>query len=451
MSRNENTLHSDFIVELCKTCLTNSKILAVCQKELKYTYLENEAQKNIFKFLYETYDLTKEIPTIGVIGQQFVDDKATISFLTQVKKASKIENDHIVLEQLIDHIKKIKFKKLLEDSVDLYNKQNREQAYALLADQAEKIANYSFKKSYYGTVFGDFEKRNAERAKRVDVSNDTNDKIPFGIHQLDEDTRGGMKRKSTALIMARSGGGKSTALRWFGLHNARLGYRVVHFQLEGSEEDCYDLYDAAWTGTLTEDMYLGKISDTNARKVMKARQDIIAGGGEIYVYSSETFDSLYIEDAREILLDIRQEIGEIDLIIFDYLEIGNVKGNFSGESGERRRRSALGEKFTNLCVEFNAAGVTAIQASDISPQDLKNPDFRLTRHHISEFKGALKPFSYFITINQTPEQADQGIAVLYEDKFRHSRAGKSFAIYQSLETGRFYNSKKTIKEFLSDE
>ena len=447
----DKLLHSDFIVELCKTCLTNSKILGVCQKELKFTYLENEAQKNVFKFLYETHDLSKTIPTIGTIGQQFIEDKNTIDFLAQVKKSSKIENDHIVLEYLIDHIKKIRFQKLLEDSVRLYNKQERDEAYELLAKEAEAISNFSFTKNYYGTVFKDFEKRNEEREKRAEINNETLDKIPFGIHQIDADTGGGIKRQSSAIVMASSGGGKSTALRWVGLHNARLGYRVVHFQLEGSEEDCYDLYDAAWTGTLTEDMYLGKIKPTQRRKVEKVRQDIITQGGEIYVYASETFDSLFIEDAREVLLDIRQEIGEIDLIIWDYLEISNVRGSFNGESGERRRRNVLGERFTNLCVEFNAAGITATQASDVSPKDLKNPDFRLTRHHTAEFKGMLRPFSYFLTINATPEQKDQGIAVLYADKYRHHKAGESTPIYQSLDTGRFYNSKKTIEEFLSDD
>jgi len=104
--------------------------------------------------------------------------------------------------------------------------------------------------------------------------------------------------------MARSGGGKSTLMRWVGLHNARLGQRVVHFQAEGSEQDCLDLYDSGWTGIMTESMTLGSIPENQGKKIEKVRRDIILKGGEIYVYASETFDSMSLEDAREILLDI---------------------------------------------------------------------------------------------------------------------------------------------------
>lgn len=452
MTTNNKLLHSEFIVELCKTCLTNSRILELCAKELKFQYLENEPQKKVFKYLYETYDVTKTTPTVGVIGQEFVENSDVIAFLAQVKKASKIENDQLLSEQLCEHIKKIRFKDLIETSVELYNKQEREKAYALIQTEAEKIANFSFTNKIYGTVFRDYEAREMEREKRAQVEEgDALDKIPFGIHQLDEDTKGGMKRGTSTLFMARSGGGKSTVLRWLGLHNARLGSKVVHFQLEGSESDCYDLYDSAWTGVMTEDMALGNIKPEHKAKIYKARRDVLIKGGEIYVYASETFNSMNLEDARQILLDIVAEIGQIDLVIFDYMELCEVRGSFSGESGERRRRKKVGDSMTNIAVEFNCAVATGTQANDIPPKDYENPDFRLTRHNLSEFKGALQPFSYFLTINQTSEQKENNIAVLYEDKFRHYKSGRSIMIKQALDRGRFYDSKATIKEFISED
>lgn len=374
-------------------------------------------------------------------------------FLAKVKKADKITEERVVLEQLTDHIKKLRFKQLLVDVTDMFNKQQRESAYDLLSKESETISNFTFTEKTFGTVFHDYSKRQEarlEQAALLESAEKKLDKIPFGIHQLDDHTGGGGKRGTSAAFMAASGGGKSTALRWTALHNARLGHRVVHFQLEGSEKDCYDLYDSAWTGTLTEDMALGKVGETQRLKIQKAQRDILAKGGEIYVYAAESFDALYIEDAREILLDIKANIGDIDLIVIDYAEIANVRGSFNGEAGERRRRSRIGEAITNLAIEFDALVLTATQASDIDPNDKKNPNFRLTRHHISEFKGFLKPFSYFITVNGSPEMQQEGIVILYGDKFRHHRSGVSFTIAQALNRGKFYDAKRTLNEFYTE-
>lgn len=447
----ENILYSDFIVELCKTCLTNKKILGLCQSELKYQYLSHAAEKKVFKYLFETYDITKTIPTVGVIGQQFVEDKEVINFLSKVKNAQKIDNDKIVIDRLVDHIKKIKFKNLIERGVELYNNPaTRDESYLYVQKESEEINNYAIQEKFYKELFSTFNERNAERLAKNNQESGKTDKISFGIHQLDSDTSGGMKRQTSALFMARSGGGKSTFLRWVGLHNARLGMRVVHFQLEGSEQDAFDNYDAAWTGTLTEDMAIGVIDVRKIKQVEKARADIMNRGGQLFVYASESFDSLYIEDAREILLDIRSIYGEIDLIVFDYLEIANIRGNFSGEAGERRRREKLANQLTNMAVEFDAALITAIQSNDVPTEKRNDPNFKLTRSNISEFKGAVKPFSYFITGNATDDQLNKGIAFLYADKYRHHRAGGITPIYQDLSRGKYYDAEKTLKEFIDE-
>lgn len=445
----QKLLNSDFIVDLCKTVLTNPKILDLCKKELKYTYLENQYQKSVFKYIFDTHDVTGTLPTIGMIGQNFSSQNEIISFLSNVKKATRVENDQLIVKQLEDHIKKIRFNQVLTESVDLFNIGKKDQAYTYLQKEAEEIANFSFKESSYTRIFADYNGRIDLRQKQALEGNVSLERCPWGIHSLDEATGGGIKKGSSALVMARSGGGKSTEMRWTGLHNARLGHRVVHFQAEGKEQDCLDLYDAGWTGIMTESMSLGSIPENQGRKIEKVRRDIVLRGGEIFVYASETFDSMSLEDAREILIDIVSIYGPIDLIIFDYLEIFNVKGQFSGEAGERRRRETVSNKMTNLAVEFSAAVLTATQANDIDPKDYNNPSFVLTRHHISEFKGALKPFSYFVTINQTDGQNKDGIANLYMDKCRYHRPGGKFPIYQALEQGRFYNSQKTISEILS--
>lgn len=445
----QQQLHSDFILELTKACLENQKILSLCMQEFKYTFLNNAAQKKVYKFLFDTFTVTNTIPSIGVIGQNFSTEQEVLNFLAKVKTTPRTTNEDLLTSQLAEHIKKVRTAHLLEDVVQLFNTDRKAEAYELMSRESEAINSFSFKQQMYTTIFKDFDARNTERVHAaLNETNTTLERCPFGIAELDSHTRGGVKKGSSAMFMARSGGGKSTALRWMGLHNARLGHRVVHFQGEGTEQDCLDLYDSAWTGIMTEDMSLGIIDPKQQTKINKARYDIMARGGEIYVQASETFDSMSIEDAREILLKIVETFGPIDLVLFDYMELFTVNGRFSGEAGERRRREQLANKMTNIAAEFKCAVVTATQANDISPKDYNNPDFVLTRHHISEFKGAVKPFSYFLTINATDEESNNNIARLYEDKFRFHKSGRVVPIVQSLHNGRFYNTIETEKQFI---
>jgi hypothetical protein len=196
------------------------------------------------------------------------------------------------------------------------------------------------------------------------------------------------------------------------------------------------------------DMEMGNIPTDKLVKIQKAYKDILNTGGEIYVYASEQFDSLSIQKCREILLDIEKNIGKVDLVIFDYLEKFTVDGKFyNSESGERKRRAEIGDKITNISTEFSCSVLTAIQANDIKVADYNKPDFVLTRNNISEYKAAINPFSYFITINATDEEYEASNIRLYIDKLRNGKSGKTVRIYQSLNNGRFYDSHKT-KEIL---
>lgn len=441
-------LTSDFLIELFKLCLTNNKVIDICKKYLKYQYIPTESEKKIFKFIIETYELSGKAPTIGMLQQAYSTQLEVITILTRMKKIV-IDNEQIddIIKTLETFIIDSKFVLLYDKLGDLYNDGKKSEAIQLLSDESKEINEFKLKDSYYSTVFKDFKNRQEDRIKNQDSRG--SEKLTFGIHELDDWTRGGPDKGTSVLFLARSGGGKSTGLRWMGLSNARLGRRVVHFQAEGSERECLDAYDAGWTSVSMHDIEYGNLPTSKRDKILKAQRDILATGGEIYVYASETFDSMSIDDARQILLDIEGLYGEVDLVIFDYLEIFTVNGRFtSSEASERKRREEIANKITNIAVEFNCVTATAIQANDITVDKFNNEKFHLTRSDISEFKGAVKPFSYFITFNQTNDEYDESILRLWVDKFRkYKKPNKPIYIYQSLENSRFYDSKKTLNEF----
>jgi hypothetical protein len=442
----ETRLSGDFVVELIKCCFTSQKVFDICKAHLKYHYLHSEAQKKIVKFLFDSFDVSGKIPTIGIVGQSYSQEKEVISLLSQVKKTD-IPNDvhEAILNEFETFIKKSRFIALYSKTGELFNQGKQEEATDVLAKESAEIVNFKLRDKYYTRIFADFDKRQDQRQI-------TKDKVIsryciWGIHELDDRIRG-IQYGRSALIMARSGGGKSTMMKWVALANARLGKKVLHIQLEGTEDEANNAYDSAWTSITLDDMETGTIPGAKASKIRKSHHDILGSGGEIFVYAAEQFDSMSIEEIREVAIDVEKIHGDIDLIVIDYLPKCNVAGHFVGEHGERRRRLAIGDKMANMAVEFNCALLTGVQAEDVKPSDYNKPDFVMTRSNTSENKSQTEPFSYFITINQTNDESENGIARLFIDKCRAAkRGGEAVRIYQALDRGRFYDASRSIEFF----
>lgn len=449
-------LSSIFVLELLKCCLTDRKILNLSKQHLSYNYLENDAQKKVFKYVFDSDNLNENPPTPGMIAQAYPAEPEVISLLNQLKKIRvPNESKDSIVSSLEEFIKKSRFVELFNDVHDLYQQGKQEDAIALMAQESQTIAEFALKDEYYTTVFKDFEERTERREINALQNHGLNDKMPWGIRELDEITFGGINRGTSALILAQSGMGKTTFLRWLGIASARIGKRVIHFQIEGSEEECLNGYDAAWTGSKLSsfDTYdYGNISEETKRKISKARRDIMSNNGEVFVYAAESFDSLTIERSRDIIIDIEEQHGKVDLVLFDYLEVMETTRSFGkGEASERRRREYLANMITNIAIELKVATATAIQANDIAPKDIHNQDFVMTRHHISEFKGALKPFSYFVTLNATPDEYRNDIMRIYCDKFRRQKSKQTITFAQKKDIGRFYDHKRTMNEFYDEE
>lgn len=444
-------LNEQFLLELFKGCLTSKSFLEIIMKHLKFHYIPEESYKKIFEKIVQDYELLQTLSTIGSLTQHFNQSKQiddyVLKVLQKIKNTSVLDQKDILLQTFEKYIINAMFHNLYRKIGELHNEGKQDKAIKLLEYESQIIANFSIRGSTYSKIFSGFDKRQDIRKSKT--KNSVSEKVPFGIHALDYFTKGGMNKGTSTLFLGRSGTGKSTILRWIGMCAARIGMRVVHFQGEGSEQESLDAYDAGWTGIDLEDIEFGQISLQKVKAIEKANKDIIATGGEIFVKASENFEDLTINDCKDIIEDIEKNNGKIDLVIFDYLEIFGVKGKyFNSETGERKRREDIANKITNIAIQFNVATVTATQANDIKPEKYNDEKYVMTRSDISEFKGALKPFSNFITLNQTDDQAEEGIITLWIDKLRKYR--KPFVkinIAQSLNNSRFYDSKKSLELF----
>lgn len=444
-------LATNFVVELIAAALERRTVFEIVKQYLKFSYLQEEAEKKLWQWVTKRYDLTGKVPTIGQIQQQFVDDERVLEKLEEIGDVEIDENGgyELIIDSFEKFIKKMKFLEVNDKIADTYNRGDKEGAWELFVKSAEDFSKFSIQDAKFETVFGDFAERQAKRK-----SEDWNFryKIPTGIDELDYrlgGESGGPETGECVLWLGDSGAGKSQCLTSVGIAAARQGFRVAHFQLEGTKEQCLNRYDAAWTGTLYQDVKLGNITakkmEVTKRIIKKLRKT------DIIVSSEETFNAKTLVDIRRELKEMEKKYGKIDVIIIDYLELLELgDGHRYTPSEERFRQAKLAKVMKMLAMEFNAVVHTATQSSNIPEEQKNDPEFVITRAQLSEDKGKIRPFDIFVTINQTRDEAKEEIMRLHTDKLRDYKNGEPIHIANNFSYARFYDRKRTIELNMDD-
>lgn len=438
-------LATNFVVELIAAALERRTVFEIVKQYLKFSYLQEEAEKKLWQWVTKRYDLTGKVPTIGQIQQQFVDDERVLEKLEEIGDVEIDENGgyELIIDSFEKFIKKMKFLEVNDKIADTYNRGDKEGAWELFVKSAEDFSKFSIQDAKFETVFGDFAERQAKRK-----SEDWNFryKIPTGIDELDYrlgGESGGPETGECVLWLGDSGAGKSQCLTSVGIAAARQGFRVAHFQLEGTKEQCLNRYDAAWTGTLYQDVKLGNITakkmEVTKRIIKKLRKT------DIIVSSEETFNAKTLVDIRRELKEMEKKYGKIDVIIIDYLELLELgDGHRYTPSEERFRQAKLAKGMKMLAMEFNAVVHTATQSSNIPEEQKNDPEFVITRAQLNEDKGKCRPMDVFVTINQTRDERKEEVMRLYIDKAREYKSGDIIYICNNFAYARFYDRKRTM-------
>nr|DAN35650.1 MAG TPA: DnaB-like replicative helicase [Caudoviricetes sp.] len=444
MAKNDG-LASNFVVELLAAALEKRTVFEIVRQYLKFSYLQIESEKKLWQWVTKRYDRTGKIPTIGQIQQQFQDDENVLEKLEEIADVEIDEQGghEMIVDTFEKFIKKMKFLEANDKIADLYNQGKKEQSWDMFVKYAEDFSKFSIQSAKFETVFGDFAER---QAKRKSDEWQFRYKIPTGIDEIDYrlgGDNGGPETGECVLWLGDSGAGKSQVLVSVGISAARQGFRVAHFQLEGTKEQCLNRYDAAWTGTLYQDVKLGNITskkmEVTKRIIKKLRKS------DIIVSSEETFNAKTLPDIRREVKEMEKTYGKIDVIIIDYLELLEVgDGHNYTPHEERFRQAKLAKGMKMLAMEFNAVVHTATQSSSIGEEQKNDPEFVITRAQLSEDKGKIRPFDIFITINQTMDESKEEIMRLHTDKLRDYKNGDPIHICNNFAYARFYDRKRTL-------
>lgn len=432
-------LTEHFVEELLKSCLRNRGVLDICRAHLQFQYLSDEAQKKVWQAIVHHAEVTGTAPTIGMLGEKFHHDRKVMEVLAGVK-AAELPDNEAILFSLESYLKQAMFVELYDKTGDLWNLQKQEEALAFMEKRSIEINAFTIKSKAFLNVFGGYSDRMKNKLLRK-LDTPSIIKAVTGVPELDEHMGGGLMEGDTFCWVARSGTGKTKAMHWSAVANARRGLRVLHIQLEGTEQKAIDGFDATWHGVSTHAVEQCDFSDTRIAQFEKAARGVT---GEIHVVAFEQFGQAGMADIRQAFNDCEKAHGKVDLLQVDYLEKARPANSIKyTPDQERHRRAAIADDFKNICTEGKTRGITATQAEGVRKEKWDDSKFVLTRDNVSECKALPQSFSYFVSMNQTVEEKENNYMRLFEDKFRDYASGRTVGIYQSFGTERFYDHQAT--------
>ena len=445
-------LTSDFLSELFKFCFKKKEVLEVVKEHLKFNYIPSKLQeaKKVYKSLVTVYENTGEIPTYGQVSQQHGSDIKVQEYLNKIKKADTPTQDALMLE-FESFVKNVRFQELFSNVKEKYNSDKQEQAIEDMAKGSEEIVKFNIKRESrrFLKLFEDFEANLEEKEKRKESGEFDKDKVPFGIKEVDEECYGGIDAGDTFCFLARSGIGKSTLLKWVGVYATRLGYDVLHIQLEGSKQECYDKYTQVWSALKFPQVKYGNIPEEKRSKLRRVISQMKAKDRDVYIYAFDMFDEANCRDVRDIILEYEKIKGKApDLLLIDSIDLlhpgDNIRYGVDTNSIKYKKENSA-KKLKNIATEFFPMRVGTVDQADNIPKDSWNdPTFVMTRNNVSGAKNLPNSFSYFITVNQTESEKEKGTIRLHFDKLRnYMPKNRTVKVATAYEYGRFYDAKRT--------
>lgn len=446
-----NKLSEEFLNELFRLCFLKKDILDIVKEHLKYSDFAEELQ--IYRHILKSLKATPEdkLPSIGVVSQQYASNIDVQEALTAIKEARIADKDQLLLE-LETYIKNQRFKVLNKRTVELYQSDRQDEAIELTAKESVQIVNFTLRasKNQFLRVFSDFTTQTKDKQLKHERGEDVSEKVPFGIDILDDKTFGGIDTGDIALWIMRSGVGKSTVLKWTGMYACRLGYDVLHIQLEGSKQEAFDKYSQIWTKLDYKDLKFGDISKEKMDQLKNVVSEMNKVGKELYVYSFEKFGEASIVDVRDIIIEYQKMKGKFpDLIIIDSLDLLRTGENtkIDGDPNWKKdKMQKVAQRMKDIATEFKTRVLTATQSSDVPFSKWNDIDFVMDRSFTEADRTLVKPFSFVFTFNVTMDENKNNVGRVYIDKFRNYKINDPICrIATKYDKGAFYDRKRTME------
>lgn len=228
-----------FQTKIIGTLLTDREFLITISNALSEDYFENVSHQWIIKNILSYYNKYHTVPSMDFLKAevQKIDNEITkIAIKEQLIQAYR-EADQIdipyIKDEFLSFCKNQQIKKAIMTSAELLGANEFDSIRQIMLDALKIGENRSLGHEYEK----DIEARYREDDRRP---------IPFPWKVFNDNTQGGKGKGDLVIIFGNPGGGKSWSIIDMAAHDVKLGYNVLYFTLELSENYVGKRLDASF-------------------------------------------------------------------------------------------------------------------------------------------------------------------------------------------------------------
>ncbi|NDV80857.1 DnaB-like helicase C-terminal domain-containing protein [Bacteroides sp. 51] len=445
--KERNPLSAEFLYELYASAIRHESICATLVSHMRKEYLPDRTFQKVQEVFIGHFRNYKTSPSYAVLSQVFSGDYDAIELINTFREYEIDANPEIVIDLFESYIKGVELQLVYTEVGKLYNQNQQKKAEEKLKTYAEWVSTFTLKTSSFIDVAKTFSLRfQKNRLKEEELQYSGLKAVTrFYIDDLDALNNGRSLRGQLSCFLASTGVGKSHIAKYIGIRaNVDDGLHVLHFQLEGSEEEALNAYSG---GLITKNAFYyekGRISDTEM-KHFEAMVERYAGS--IMVRTFPRFN------ARVSSLDIKNGIAEYrkinghnpDIVIVDSMDLlTDASRRVWGAEHERSKRIAVANDLKDLAADENVWIVVTYQATIENREWLNDEKNVLTEYNCSEAKGLARPCTHLISLNQSSAERAVDEMRLHVAKSRFFRKGDTFKIATDFDNEVFYDAVRTM-------
>ncbi len=442
-----NPLSAEFLYELYATALRQENLCGILTHHMRSEYLPDRSFQRVQEAISSHYRTYKSPPSYAVLTQTFQEDFDAIELIDTFREYDEGQSPEVMTDMLESYIKGVRLQAVYAEVGKLYNENKQKKAETTLRNYAEWLSEFTLKSSSFIDVAQTFSER-YER-NRIREQEEEHSSVPrvsrFYIPYLDALNNGRSLRGQLTCFLASTGVGKSHIAKWIGVRaNIDDALHILHFQLEGSEEEALNAYSG---GLISKNAYYferGKISDTEMRHLEKM---VMSYAGSITVRSYPRFN------AQVSTLDIKNGISEYrklkghnpDIVIIDSMDLLTDANRRSwGADHERAKRIAVANDLKDLAADEKVWMVVTYQSTIEDREWLNDERNVLTEYNCSEAKGLARPCTHLISLNQSSAERKENVMRLHVAKSRFFKKGDTIKIATDYDNEVFYDSQRTL-------
>lgn len=443
-----NPLSAEFLYELYAAALRYDTLCGVVAENMRREYLPDRSFQKIQEVIANHYRTYKSPPTYATLSQTFQGDYDAIELLETFREYEEENtNTESLTDMLEGYIKGVRLQKVYTEVGKLYNQNRPDKAEALLAEYAGWLSSFTLRTTAFVDVAKTFRERfeHNRRKEAESRENRLSQVCRFYIPYLDALNGGRNLRGQLTCFLASTGVGKSHLAKHIGIRaDIDDGLHVLHYQLEGSEQEALDAYSG---GMISRNAYYfeqGKISE---REFKHFEELVLSYAGSITVRSFPRFA------ARISTMDIKNGIAEYrkingyspDVVIVDSMDLlTDATRRQWGAEHERSKRIAVANDLKDLAADENVWMVVTYQSTIEDRDWLNNERNVLTEYNCSEAKGLARPCTHLISLNQSSVERKECLMRLHVAKSRFFRKGDTIKIATDYDNEVFYDPQRSM-------